>query len=563
MSTPKKRLTLVDVNKKFEKKISLLDQQADMFDRTGKATRKDLNAEILNTREHRTATYQQIKDLEKANDVEFRATGEHLSAIHGRLDDLEKGALENEKVWRRTSHASDTLKEDQMGQEKRLEDLEALPRRRTGGLDSRHTRLIEKRRQEIEEVTRRVRQIERVTPIEGSISAFTELARDIKDIRRVQEKRDNNTVDLITTLQQQIKQLEHSNSERLQENRALEEVVKTLGPLWKTQAGHTVPMALLSTPHLQQLIGGTWVHSVDSRRFIRKELKRREEDRKWREKQGDYSLADSQEDRMRALERLTSKLSRQETGRNVIQGNNASRFTNLERCVKQNERDIYDNVPVGIKVEDAIVEQMRKIISGERAEGGLVGIVHDEVDVYYDAEGDRHTRPKPSVEEVVAGQISDIKDDVKELQLDLNQQHSMIDIYGNRLDKLEDAPRKLPKPKPVEGMPYQDPDHNVEESYVDPDGEFISDKVYPHSCKFKFKLHDKPQADTEDDEDDSYVDKNGDLVLPLIFPKMDEDLSYTITRGRRNGKLFISYGNVKMETPKRSFLSRILPWIKN
>lgn len=343
---------------------------------------------------------------------------------------------------------------------------------------------------EILDLQERMEKVEAVTPVDGvqtlldavqeqnenlfrqpiTSDRLQRLERKMKDMERVQQKRDKNTVDLITTEQNKRKALEHYNSNRIDEIKALEEVVKTLGPLWKSAAGHTKPIALLSTSHLQALRAGTWVHNPDTRRFIRKELDRRAEDKRWRVLQGDAVENEDIEPRL----------------------------NNIEKRL------------------DAHGKQINRLKSDKFATGGVVPPTNCTQTVYVDAFGNctgPDGRPvEPSVEEVVAGHISDIKDDVKELQLDLNQQHSMIDIHGNRLDNLEDK---------------------GEEPEVGPD--FISPLVFPDPCQFKF--------------------------MPRVCQGDHELISYTITHGKRNGKPFISYGDVKTTT-KRGFFRSLFSFLR-
>jgi len=62
----------------------------------------------------------------------------------------------------------------------------------------------------------------------------------------------------------------------------LNSYVETLGPIWNTAQGHRMPMRLLSTGHLQNIIEGGF-GSWEARDFARVELERRAIDGRWRE----------------------------------------------------------------------------------------------------------------------------------------------------------------------------------------------------------------------------------------------------------------------------------------
>lgn len=64
----------------------------------------------------------------------------------------------------------------------------------------------------------------------------------------------------------------------------LDDYKQALGPMWKTQAGHCMPITLLSTSHLQRLSSGNWVKDPETLRRIWKELDRRGIDDEWRAK---------------------------------------------------------------------------------------------------------------------------------------------------------------------------------------------------------------------------------------------------------------------------------------
>ena len=72
------------------------------------------------------------------------------------------------------------------------------------------------------------------------------------------------------------------------------------------------------------------------------------------------------------------------------------------------------------------------------------------------------------------------------------------------------------------------------EPEVGPD--FISPLVFPDPCQFKFRPH--------------------------ICRGDHELISYTITHGKRNGKPFISYGDVQMQAPKKGFFRSLLFFLR-
>lgn len=59
---------------------------------------------------------------------------------------------------------------------------------------------------------------------------------------------------------------------------------ETLGPIWNTAQGHRMPMRLLSTPHLKNIVDGGF-GGYDARQFAMTELERRRIDADWREKE--------------------------------------------------------------------------------------------------------------------------------------------------------------------------------------------------------------------------------------------------------------------------------------
>jgi hypothetical protein len=64
----------------------------------------------------------------------------------------------------------------------------------------------------------------------------------------------------------------------------LRQYTDALGPMWTTAQGHSMPLRLLSTQHLQNIRNGDF-GSYETREFIDRELERREIDAKWRERQ--------------------------------------------------------------------------------------------------------------------------------------------------------------------------------------------------------------------------------------------------------------------------------------
>lgn len=542
MTSPKKRLTLADVNKKV-----------DIVDRAQKSSRQIRDVEVRHIREQRNSIHQRLDDLEgnAVNDRELLfsqedliSEGHEIAALDKKVSALDGYTQAVDRAQKLTGEIADahmnTMSQHRSAVHTRLEDLEKGAEVRTAML-------------------KRLEDLEREA--------------DVQTTR--------------TDQQNQIKALEHCNSNRMDEIKHLERIVAnayakaqaglsnvhtvldTLGPLWKTRAGHTRPIALLSTSHLKALQSGTVVYSPATSDFIREELARRTEDKKWRVAQGD-SEEQSQEERF-------SKLEATRLVQVSLNSSNAQRLKKIERRVKQNERDIYDGLPEETDREDypKAIEARRSSIAspsiatiedisvlrtayvnlmdengkarnrlleletdGRRREkrldahgkdinrlksdkfavGGVVYPHSCKFDfkkptnktVYVDAFGNCTDTLGNPVEPSVAGQISDIKDDVKELQLDLNQQHSMIDIYGNRLDKLE----------------------NNEDLY---------------------------EKEHEIGEDTSCGD---DFIAPLIFPKGSDKITYTITRGRKNGTPFITYGDVKIEAPKRSFFHTLFSFLR-
>lgn len=82
-------------------------------------------------------------------------------------------------------------------------------------------------------------------------------------------------------------------AERTRNNRLRKEVeelgillhsyTETLGPIWNTASGHRMPMRLLSSGHLKNIIDGNF-GGYDARRFAMGELERRSIDTAWRVK---------------------------------------------------------------------------------------------------------------------------------------------------------------------------------------------------------------------------------------------------------------------------------------
>ena len=58
-----------------------------------------------------------------------------------------------------------------------------------------------------------------------------------------------------------------------------------LGPIWTTAAGHSAPMALLSTSHLRNILEGGFARSETVQEFAERELERRGNDAEWRERE--------------------------------------------------------------------------------------------------------------------------------------------------------------------------------------------------------------------------------------------------------------------------------------
>jgi hypothetical protein len=64
----------------------------------------------------------------------------------------------------------------------------------------------------------------------------------------------------------------------------LRQYTDALGPMWTTASGHSTPLRLLSTQHLQNIRNGDF-GSYETREFIDRELERREIDAAWRKRQ--------------------------------------------------------------------------------------------------------------------------------------------------------------------------------------------------------------------------------------------------------------------------------------
>ena len=70
----------------------------------------------------------------------------------------------------------------------------------------------------------------------------------------------------------------------------LRQYIETLGPIWNTAQGHRMPMRLLSTGHLTNIVEGGF-GGLDARDFARTELERRRIDADWRERQSNGESA--------------------------------------------------------------------------------------------------------------------------------------------------------------------------------------------------------------------------------------------------------------------------------
>ena len=106
--------------------------------------------------------------------------------------------------------------------------------------------------------------------------------------------------DVQGTATQLQRHLEAVSAERTRTNRLRREVeelgmllhayTETLGPIWNTAQGHRMPMRLLSTGHLQNIVDGGF-GDYDARTFANRELARRAIDTAWRERQANGEAA--------------------------------------------------------------------------------------------------------------------------------------------------------------------------------------------------------------------------------------------------------------------------------
>lgn len=83
----------------------------------------------------------------------------------------------------------------------------------------------------------------------------------------------------IRVLSNQVKELESLKVDVME----LKKVAHAVGPLWKTQQGQVRPITMLSTDHLQNILGGDF-GTLGLRMRIGEEIKRREIDAQWRRK---------------------------------------------------------------------------------------------------------------------------------------------------------------------------------------------------------------------------------------------------------------------------------------
>lgn len=116
--------------------------------------------------------------------------------------------------------------------------------------------------------------------------ALAELAHEVSGMKDGHHFERNAVRQLIKRLQARVDELELKLphvcllASRLEK---LEKLAKAMGPLWKTQSGHTRPITMLSTCHLRTLLTGGWVRQ-SMREAIESELRRREIDDEWRAK---------------------------------------------------------------------------------------------------------------------------------------------------------------------------------------------------------------------------------------------------------------------------------------
>jgi len=116
--------------------------------------------------------------------------------------------------------------------------------------------------------------------------------------------------------------LDAMSAERTRTNRLRREVeelgivlnsyTETLGPIWNTAQGHRMPMRLLSTGHLENIIEGGF-GSWEARDFARVELERRAIDASWRVRQerGEPAPTMEQMAARRAMKAKSDELVRQ------------------------------------------------------------------------------------------------------------------------------------------------------------------------------------------------------------------------------------------------------------
>ncbi len=88
----------------------------------------------------------------------------------------------------------------------------------------------------------------------------------------------------IAALQRRLTSLEGQQQRDRDTLNEARDYMKALGPLWKTQAGHFVPIMLLSTNHLERLLSGGWANKLSTTIAIKGELDRRRIDAQWRAK---------------------------------------------------------------------------------------------------------------------------------------------------------------------------------------------------------------------------------------------------------------------------------------
>jgi len=99
----------------------------------------------------------------------------------------------------------------------------------------------------------------------------------------------------------------------------LRSYTETLGPIWNTAQGHRMPMRLLSTGHLENIIEGGF-GSYEARDFARVELERRGIDASWRVRaeRGEPAPTKEQMAARRAMKARSEELVRQSAGANPM-----------------------------------------------------------------------------------------------------------------------------------------------------------------------------------------------------------------------------------------------------